>query len=50
MEIVRAILRKAQMEWEWLDKIPVIRMRQIEKQRVFWLTVAQANRLLDELV
>lgn len=49
MEVVRAILRKAHMEWEWLDKVPVIRMRQIEKKRIRWLTLVQAKRLLCEL-
>lgn len=49
LEVVRAILRKAQNEWEWLDKVPVIRMRHVEKQRIRWLTLEQANRLLNEL-
>ncbi len=49
LEVVRAILRKALREWEWLDKVPVIRMRHIEKKRVRWLTLEQANRLLKEL-
>jgi hypothetical protein len=37
LEIVRALLRKAQNEWEWIDKIPVIRMRYVERQRIRWL-------------
>lgn len=49
LEVVRAILRKTQNEWEWLDKVPVIRMRHVEKQRIRWLTLEQANRLLNEL-
>jgi integrase len=49
LEVVRAILRKAQLEWEWIDKIPLIRMRHVEKQRIRWLTVHEANRLLNEL-
>lgn len=49
MEIVRALLTKAHKEWEWLDKVPVIRMRQIENNRIRWLTVDEANRLLHEL-
>ncbi|AUH72857.1 MULTISPECIES: tyrosine-type recombinase/integrase [Legionella] len=49
LEVVRAILRKAQMEWEWLDKVPVVRMRHVEKQRIRWLTIGEANRLLNEL-
>lgn len=49
LEVVRAILRKAHMEWEWLDKVPVFRMRHVEKQRIRWLTLEDANRLLKEL-
>lgn len=49
MEVVRAILTKAHREWEWLDKVPVVRMRQVEKNRIRWLTVEEANRLLKEL-
>ena len=49
LEVVRAILRKAQLEWEWVDKIPVFRMRHVEKQRIRWLTLKEANRLLTEL-
>ncbi len=49
LEVIRAILRKAQTEWEWIDKIPVFRMRHVEKQRIRWLTVEEANRLLNEL-
>ncbi len=48
-EIVRALLRKAQTDWEWIDKIPVIRMRHVEKQRIRWLTLDEANQLLKEL-
>lgn len=49
LEVVRAVLRKAHMEWEWLDKVPVVRMRHVEKQRIRWLTIVEANRLLQEL-
>ncbi len=49
MEVVRAILTKAHKEWEWIEKVPVVRMRQIEKNRIRWLTVVEANRLLKEL-
>lgn len=49
MEIVRALLTKAYKEWGWIDKVPVIRMRQIENSRIRWLTIDEANRLLKEL-
>ena len=26
MALVRAILRKAAYEWEWIDKVPLVRM------------------------
>ena len=49
LEIVRALLTKAHHKWEWLDKVPTVRMRQIENSRIRWLTVKEANRLLQEL-
>ena len=49
LEIVRALLVKAHKEWEWIDKVPVVRMRQIENSRIRWLTIDEANRLLREL-
>jgi len=49
LEVVRAMLRTAQMEWEWLDKVPLIRMRHVEKQRIRWLTLQEATQLLNEL-
>ena len=49
LEIVRALLVKAHKEWEWIDKVPVVRMRQIENSRIRWLTIEEANRLLKEL-
>ena len=48
-EVVRAILNRAHREWEWIDKVPVVRMRKIEKGRIRWLTVTEVNRLLAEL-
>lgn len=49
LEVVRALLRKAQNEWEWIDKILVIRMRHVEKQRIRWLKQDEACTLLKEL-
>lgn len=49
MEIVRALLTKAHKEWEWIDKVPVVRMRHVENSRIRWLNVDEANRLLHEL-
>jgi len=49
LEIIRAILRKAVYEWEWLDRYPKVRMLPEPKRRLRWLTREQAERLLAEL-
>lgn len=49
VEVVRAILRKAAYDWEWLDKIPRIRLLKEPKRRIRWLTKEEANRLIGEL-
>ena len=49
MEVVRAILRKAANEWEWLDRAPRVRMLPEPKRRVRFLTQIEANRLVSTL-
>jgi integrase len=49
MEVLRAILRKAANEWEWLDRAPAVRMLPEPKRRVRWLTHEEAERLIGEL-
>ena len=49
MEVVRAVLRRAANEWDWLDKVPRIRMLPEPKRRVRWLTRDEAERLIAEL-
>lgn len=49
LEVVRAILRRAEREWGWLDRVPAIRLLQTPKRRVRWLTFGEAGRLLAEL-
>ncbi len=49
MEVVRAILRKAANEWEWLDRAPAVRMLPEPKRRIRWLTQEEAERLIGEL-
>lgn len=49
LALIRAILRKAALEWEWIDKAPKVRLYKETKRRVRWLTPVQANRLLTEL-
>ena len=46
---IRAILRKAQREWGWLDAIPTLRLREEPQRRVRWITQEEASRLLAEL-
>lgn len=46
-EIVRAILRKARDEWEWIDRIPKIRMLKVKQNRIRWLTVDEAHKLIE---
>ena len=49
MEVVRAILRKAANEWEWLDRAPSLRMLPEPKRRVRFLTQSEADRLITTL-
>lgn len=49
MEVLRAILRKAANEWEWLDRAPAVRMLPEPKRRIRWLTYEEAERLIGEL-
>lgn len=49
LALIRAILRKACNEWEWIDKVPKIRLFPEPKRRIRWLTPEQVQRLLSEL-
>ena len=49
LALIRAILRKAAHEWEWLDKVPKVRLFQEAKRRVRWITPEQVQTLLHEL-
>ena len=49
MEVVRSILRMAANEWDWIDRAPGIRMLQEPKRRIRWLTLEQAQGLIEEL-
>ena len=46
LEIIRAILRKAVNEWEWLDKVPIVSMIKHDNKRIRWLSHDDAKRLL----
>ena len=49
LAVVRSILRKAQREWEWLERVPRITLLPEPKRRIRFLTRVEADRLLAEL-
>lgn len=49
LALIRAILRKAEREWGWLDNAPTLRFFKTPATRIRWLTRAEAERLLAEL-
>ncbi len=49
LSVVHAILRRAERDWEWLERAPTIPLLPEPKQRVRWLTREEADRLIAEL-
>jgi len=49
LEVVRGLLRKACNEWEWIDRVPAVRMLPEPKKRVRWITRNEADRLVAAL-
>lgn len=49
LSLIRAILRRAWREWEWLLRVPHVRLLPEPKRRVRWLTSTQAISLLENL-
>lgn len=49
LALIQSILRKAWLEWEWIDKVPKIRLYSEPKRRVEWLTPGQVKVLMREL-
>lgn len=49
LALIRSILRKASIEWEWIEKAPKIRLYPEPKKRIRWLTNEQAEILVSEL-
>lgn len=47
LALLRAILRMARDEWQWLDNIPKVRLLPGEVERDRWLTREEADRLLQ---
>ncbi|WP_292928026.1 site-specific integrase [Nitrosomonas sp.] len=46
---IRAILRRAALEWEWIEKAPFIRLYREPKRRIRWIEPEQVKVLLNEL-
>ena len=49
VQVLRAILRRAHLEWEWLDRLPRFRLLKEPQGRVRYLSREEAARLLAEL-
>ena len=49
LALVRAMLPKAAHEWEWIARVPKVRMFRETRRRVRWLTHEEAARLIHEL-
>jgi len=49
LALIRAILKRAMNEWEWIDRVPHIRLYRLPKNRVRWLKPEQVQILLNEL-
>jgi len=49
MAVIRAILRKAERDWGWIDHAATIKRMKEPAGRIRWITREEAGRLLDEL-
>jgi integrase len=49
LALVRAVLRRARDDWEWIDKVPKVKLYKEAEGRERALTPEEAKRLLDEL-
>jgi len=49
LALVRSILRRARDEWEWVDRIPKVRLCPQSQRRVRWITREQAETLITLL-
>jgi integrase len=50
LALIRAILRRARDEWEWIDKAPKVKMYKEVRRRVRWITPEEVQALLAELM
>ena len=49
LALIRAILRRATLDWEWIEKAPYIRLYKEPKRRIRWISPQQVIILLNEL-
>lgn len=49
LSVVRSVLRRAALDWEWLPRAPRIRLYREPSRRVRWIEPGQARVLLSEL-
>lgn len=49
LAVIRTVLRKACYEWEWIDKVPKIKLYPEPKRRIRWLTQNEVKTLFQEL-
>jgi integrase len=49
LALIRSVLRRACLEWEWIDKVPKVKMYRESRRRVRWITPEQVKALLGEL-
>lgn len=49
LALLRAVLNKASKQWEWIDRVPYIRMRKEPPGRIRYLDRIEAARLIKEL-
>ena len=49
LALIRAILRRAALVWEWMDRVPKVTLYREAKRRIRWITPEQARTLLSEL-
>lgn len=49
LALVRAILKRAETRWKWIERAPHVQMMKADAGRIRWLTRDEAARLLAEL-
>lgn len=49
LETVRAILRCAEIEWDWIESAPNVRTLKVDNRRIRWITKEEADSLLNRL-